>query len=617
MKNKEFHKLLKKNKSNSGFTLTELLVGLIMSVFVIGALGFGLMQVLQLTQKGNSETAARNESSRALDFISEEMRRAQAIEVDMSDIDTLVGSDYTSKKISGAVERLVLQIPGVDQRVIYSVAEPEDSSPWKGPRAIYRWGPAFNAAGDYSNPDNPAVWQNEVLVDGISNVSQSVKCDNNNDGIEETISYEGFFACVVDDDGDVILNAAGNPVLDGSGNPIKENVVDTNGDGEITFADDPLDLNGDGEYNFGERLADTNGDGAITIADSALDRNRDGVINAEDGADTDGLAITAQLYFTGETKGTTKYNASSYSADTKTVARARTAPDNNAKASGSSFTAHNQIDTQFACTDTVIWKMRTDFGDSISNPSNLDKWEYDPNNSSAAQPQPIDIEGDTLTISSVPMGVGNVDCLNSRANNGREDDQLDPRDFEGNKNLADEDWYGDSTKDDVVAVSHVINLNDPRTFNGDHVDCTGSICAGGTEGKVYTKQDGEAAKVNPYVLVLKQGTELPALNGYDMNDNGDLTDDGDQISLGELLVSEGYATFNGSVYRIDNLDSDQRIIAFEVGKSDVSNKTAPGVDFQDNIFILQSDAFAQKYKTYEDNFNNSDSYTPPTYNVPY
>lgn len=611
MKNKEFQKLLRKNKSNSGFSLTELLVGLIMSIFVIGALGFGLMQVLQLTQKGNSETAARNESSRALDFISDEMRRAQAIEVDMSDDHIIKNVAKNYSKPSGGTIRLALQIPGVDQRIIYSVAPPKSSSPWKGPNVIYRWGPALTADGSYvTDPDsdqridNPSGWKNEALVDGISDEDQTASCDGSD------VTYKGFFACVVDDDGDEILDA--------SGNPIKENAVDTNGDGEITFADDPEDLNGDGEYNFGERLTDTNGDGVITIADSALDINRDGVINAEDGADTDGLAITAQLYFTGETKKTS-ISTSTYSADTKTVARARTAPDNNASAYDNTATVRERINTQFACTDTVVWKMRTDFGDSISNPSNLDKWEYDPNNSNETQPQPIPIEGDTLVISSVPMGLGkDTKCLNERANNGREDDQAVPRDFSGNKELTDEDWYGDSDKDDVVAVSHTINLNDPRTFNGDHVDCTGSPCPGSAGGKVYTKEDGVAATVNEYVLVLKQGTVLSDLNGYDMNNNKDLTDQGDQKSLGELLYEADYATkVSDSVYKVDKLDNDQRIIAFEVGKSEVSNRNAPGVDFQDNVFILQSDAFAQKYKTYEDNFNNSNSYTPPTYNVPY
>ena len=220
MKNKEFHKLLKKNKSkpNSGFTLTELLVGVIMSIFVIGALGFGLMQILRVTQKGNSETLVRNESSRALDFISDEMRRARAIEVDMatgsgSNIES-VAPDYSLP--TGGTVRLALQIPGVDQRVIYSVAPPESTSPWKGPNVIYRWGPDLTADGSYvtdstkaGRVDNPAGWTNEALVDGVSNEDvTAVGCDIDGDGNDEI--YKGFFACVIDDDGEVSANSLCN-----------------------------------------------------------------------------------------------------------------------------------------------------------------------------------------------------------------------------------------------------------------------------------------------------------------------------------------------------------------------------------------------------------------------
>ena len=595
MKNKEFHKLLKKNKflENSGFTLTELLVGLIMSIFVVGALGFGLTQILRVTQTGNSQTTARTESSRALYFISDEMRRAQFIEVDMSDtnIDTLGGTDYTSKKKPGAVVRLALQIPGVDRRVIYSVAPPTGSSPWKGPNVIYRWGPNLDANGNYTDPNDTSDWQNEALVDGISDVTQNVTCGKNGDGTAKTISYEGFFACVVDDDG----------------NGTTENAADTNGDGEITFADDPNDRNGDGEINFGDTLVDGSDPGTdVTFVDSDWDKNKDGLINADDATDNDGLAITAQLYFTGETKDTSAVKTSSYSADTKTVARARTTPDNNANNSGTYVTSYRSLDPSFACSNLVDWRMRTDFGDSFSNPSNLDKWNHKTN----AQPQPVSIDGDTLVISSVPRGVGDIKCLNSREGNGH--GSTGTEDFTGNKSLGlADDWHTDPNND-IVAISHVINFNDPRTFNGDPKTCTSDTCASSTDGKVYTQKDNAAAEVNPYVIVLKNGSLVPSLNGYDMNGDGDIEDSGEQVSLGEFLKREGYAISTESGYEIKDLDNDQRIIAFEIGKSDVSDTTAPGVDFQDNIFILQSDAFSQKYATYKDYDG-----TPQPYSVPY
>lgn len=604
MKNKEFHKLLKRDrfKSNSGFTLTELLVAVIMSTFVIGALGFGLMQILRLTQKGNSETAARNESSRTLDFISDEMRRAQAIEVDMTDsnIDALGGADYTGKKKSGATVRLALRIPDLEDKiVVYSVAEPENTSPWKGPLVIYRWGPNLDANGNYTDPTDSTDWKNQALVDGVSDVDQTADCDTNADGTiqsAERITYKGFFACVIDNDGDLLT----------------ENAVDTDGDGEITFKDDANDQNSDGEINFGDTLTDTNSDGAVTFADSSLDTNNDGEINEEDRADIDGFAITAQLYFTGETKDGSGINTSTYSADTKTVARARIAPDDNSDDFGGYITSFKTLDPSFSCNSSVNWSMRTDFGESIGNPSNLAKWDHQADR----QPQPITTDGNTLVISSIPRNptptpTPTNDCLNTREGNGHGNSST--QNFAGNKTLGEsDDWHTDDNND-IVAISQVINFNDPRTFNGDSVSCTSYPCTSSTNGKVYTQKESAAAEVNPYVVMLKEGSPVPPYNGYDMNGDGDTLDPGEQISLGEFLVSKSLAVEDGSGgYTIDGLQNNERIIAFEIGKSDVSDVSANGVDFQDNIFVLQSDAFSQKYKTYTDNGG-----TPQNYSVPY
>ena len=621
MRNKEFKKLLKKNKlnSNSGFTLTELLVGLFMSIFVIGALGFGLMSILRVTQKGNSETLVRNESSRALDFISDEMRSAQSIEVDMSDtnIDALGGSDYTDKKKTGADVRLALNIPEVTGApVVYSVAP--NISPWKGPLVIYRWGPNLRADGSYSDPTDTTDWRNQALVDGISDVDQTVDCDNNGDGTDETITYQGFFACLVDDDGDSIT----------------EDATDKDGNGIISFADDPHDRNDDDVLNGGDTLTDGADAGTdITLADSDWDKNNDGEINAEDAADIDGLAITAQLYFTGETKDASGINASTYSADTKTVTRARSTPEDNSNDLESYITSYRTLEPSFGCNKDKEWRMRTDFGDSFSDPSNLDKWDFKDD----AQPQPIAVDSNTLIVTSIPRGMDPSEpdyvagedvtsssvCLNSRDDNGHGGDATTGS-FEGNKSLGEsDDW--DTDDNDIVAISHAINFNDPRTFNGDPYGCSGASCHS-TDGKVLSQNENAPAgpDPNPYVRMLKQGSPVPDLEGYDMNDNGITTDPGDQKSLGEFLESKGLAKVVGTtpdadapggtrnLYEIDGLQNDQRIIAFEIGKSDTSNPDAdPGVDFQDNIFVLQSDAFKQKYKTYTDHGTDPDS--PPDY----
>ena len=614
MRNKEFLKLLKKNKSksNSGFTLTELLVGVIMSTFVIGALGFGLMQVLRVTQEGNSATAARNEASRALEFITDELRRAQYVEVDTSiaylatidngatpNIDEEVAPTFNPLQDSAGndiVPSLVLRLPNVDERIIYTVAPALD--PWKGPLVIYRWGPNLNADGSYSNANNPGAWSSQALVDEVDDTTQNLDCDG--DGTDE--NYQGFFACVVDNDRDSFI----------------ENATDTNGDGEITSDDDPTDTNGDGNITAADGFSDTNGDGAITAADDITDMNSDGEINEQDGADVDGRAITAQLYFTGGTIANS--GSSGYSAETQAVARARTAPENNSEDLNSYTMSFRTLNPSFACNNNPAddWEMRTDFGQNFGDLDDLTQWNHIENR----QPQPIKITGDTLIISSIPRNTSG-NCLNSRDNNGREADRTPPRDFSGNKTLGEnDDWM---TNDDVVAISHAINFKDPRTFNGDPTSCTSYPCADSTygNGTVYSQKNIGPAAPNPAVKILKHGSTVPDYGGYDPEndgtdaDNDGVVDTGNQQSLGEFLASQNpplavadgtYANGNTKYKITDKLQPDERIIAFEIGKDTISSSD-PGVDFQDNIFVVSSKAFKEKYSQYKDNGITA-NYTP-------
>ena len=604
MKNKEFYKLLKKNKSkpNSGFTLTELLVGLVMSIFVIGALGFGLMQILRVTQKGNSETAARNESSRALDFISDEMRRAEAIEVVKSfaylstdddasttEIDEKVAPDFSPLKDSSNNDiqpSLVLKIPGLDQRVIYTVAPPQTDT-WKGPLVIYRWGPTLDSNGNYTNGNDGSAWGTSVaLVDGISNEDVTADgCDMDGDGNDET--YKGFLACVVDDDGDLIPETA-----------------DSNKDGYVLAVAE--DVDGDGINESKDTAAvDVNGDG--TIDDDDLDMNQDGKIDAGDNADSDGIAITAQLYFTAGTK-TAAGESGTYSADTKVVARARSAPDGNSPDLAPNTMNFRTLNPSFSCNTSpqVDWEMRTDFGESLDNPGSLTNWNHEENR----LPQPIKITGNKLVISSIPRGIPiGTKCLNSRINNGREDtNPSERRDYSGNKGLGKKAAWKNNPN--VVAISHVIDFGDPTTFNGDIKNTCDSNYACGGSVKV---NDGDSDTMNTSIVMLKRGSIVPNYGGYDANNDGDTNDPGEQKSLGEFLLDKGLATNTGSkdapVYEIISiqedgkptiLGDDERIIAFEVGHevstadTTPSDTTNPGIDYQDNIFVVQSSKFKEK-----------------------
>ncbi|HEY9768800.1 MAG TPA: type II secretion system protein [Coleofasciculaceae cyanobacterium] len=189
MKNKEVYKLLKKNKLNlnSGFTLTELLVGLVMSIFVIGALGFGLMTVLGTTQSENSKVQARTENSRALDFISDEVRRARNIETDAT------GS---GKTFNPSVETvvLVLNIPEISStgKIVYYLKSNSGTN-WKGPQVLYRWGPPLDAKGNYTT----GAWGEQALIDGINNTTVATPCTSGGTVTPSTpATPTGFYACI-------------------------------------------------------------------------------------------------------------------------------------------------------------------------------------------------------------------------------------------------------------------------------------------------------------------------------------------------------------------------------------------------------------------------------------
>lgn len=184
MQNKRFKKFLKKTQPNSGFTLTELLAGLFMSVFVTGALGFGLYQIMSATAREKAKADARNEASRAVEFISDELRRASAIEPGVP-----TGSSFSAA--AGQTVVLALEIPGQNDSIIYYL---EDSSGnWQGPQVLYRWGPPLNGDGEYTD----GTWGNEALIDGIDDTTVA-----NSSGICDTgdtltpATPQGFYACV-------------------------------------------------------------------------------------------------------------------------------------------------------------------------------------------------------------------------------------------------------------------------------------------------------------------------------------------------------------------------------------------------------------------------------------
>ena len=182
----------KKLKSNSGFTLVELLIGSFIGVLVIGAAGFGLMNLLRNNRSATAQIEQRNDINRAVEFISDEIKRADTIEVNPSD--NLTGVTIPSNG-SARDAVLALNIPGIpgnaaNTPIVYFLSSPADDDIWQGPKVIYRYGPPLDRDGNFTN----GAWTLEALVDGISDESVTANCDA---GWTATPSSPlGFYACV-------------------------------------------------------------------------------------------------------------------------------------------------------------------------------------------------------------------------------------------------------------------------------------------------------------------------------------------------------------------------------------------------------------------------------------
>jgi hypothetical protein len=190
-------KLALSSRAADGFTLTELLVAGALTATVVGVSGVGLASMLSSSFDSGAQNERRIELNRSLDFVAAEVRQAEKIE---PDADRAL-SEAPAFDAADKIPVLTLKIPGVSQRVIYYLAEAEGT--WRGPQAIYRWGPSFNSNGGYDNATPPDTWRYEPLIDLISDETSTPDCPEDQTTTPPTpwtanpsTNATGFYSCV-------------------------------------------------------------------------------------------------------------------------------------------------------------------------------------------------------------------------------------------------------------------------------------------------------------------------------------------------------------------------------------------------------------------------------------
>jgi hypothetical protein len=188
-----------KSLSNSGFTLMDLMVGATMTTAVIAAAGYGVASMISTSTASTSRSERRAELSRSNDFMATEIREGSGIVKDVSVATelptasaTAFAASYAGKVDTASVRKVLMVKTTETTPIVYFVAKPTSGSA-RGPRAIYRWGPAFDSTtGNYSNVSTPSSWVSEVLVDQIQNASGTTPTCSSG-----TVNGDsGFYACV-------------------------------------------------------------------------------------------------------------------------------------------------------------------------------------------------------------------------------------------------------------------------------------------------------------------------------------------------------------------------------------------------------------------------------------
>lgn len=184
-------------RSNRGFTLTELLVAAAVGGIVVAMSGWAMVVILQNNRRIEEQAITRMNLSRALDFISDDIRSAIRISTTAPPNWTIPSGGYQLVMfVEKPADNLEEQENGTlasTTRVAYYTRPKTSNVVWRGPMILYR-----QKIGD-ATPN--------ALIDGIANTSPN--CTNPLSGATDSGTNKGGFRVFVQHNRNVKLCIAG------------------------------------------------------------------------------------------------------------------------------------------------------------------------------------------------------------------------------------------------------------------------------------------------------------------------------------------------------------------------------------------------------------------------
>ena len=194
----------------AGFTITEVLLASSMMLIAISVAGIGVTNLLRSNYRANAGTEIQNNLNRTLEFVSDDLRRARIIVETEANI---VTTKVPQARAAGARPVLAFQIsdpnnPGqapLNEQIVYYTENSQTGDSLTG-LVLWRYGPNLDENGNYITPEDIDSWIPSPVTDMLAAAANNPNCPTGFTRIPAD-TVDGFFACVRDGGGQVILNA--------------------------------------------------------------------------------------------------------------------------------------------------------------------------------------------------------------------------------------------------------------------------------------------------------------------------------------------------------------------------------------------------------------------------
>lgn len=138
-----------------GVSLTELLIGLVISIVVLGGAVRALVSLIRADSVTQAELNRKDDVGRILGLMQDEIRNARRVES---------GAGLATLSNCSTAPSLILRGFTANEDISYGLLAQGANATWRGPNVLVRCGPSYNADGSLNTASDTTANRSELVV---------------------------------------------------------------------------------------------------------------------------------------------------------------------------------------------------------------------------------------------------------------------------------------------------------------------------------------------------------------------------------------------------------------------------------------------------------------------